>query len=97
VPAARLAEDAVLNRAPDVIAVHVGETLVLHETTADAYMRLNDSAAVVWTKLSTPSSPRELAVELARRYDLPPDRALRDVERLISALLERRALIVSAT
>jgi Coenzyme PQQ synthesis protein D (PqqD) len=78
-----------LTRAPEVIAVHVGEVLVLHDPLGDAYVRLNKSGELLWECLAEPRSVRELAGLLAERYGLPAQRALGDAGRLAGDLLAR--------
>jgi Coenzyme PQQ synthesis protein D (PqqD) len=84
-----------LTRAPDVIAVHVGEVLVLHDPLGDAYVRLNKSGELLWECLAEPRSVRELAGVLAERYGLPPERTLGDAERLVRDLLARGMVAIA--
>ena len=85
----------VLTRAPDVIAVHVGEVLVLHDPLGDAYVRLNDSGELLWECLAEPRSVRDLAGALGERYRLPAERTLDDAERLARDLLARGMVAIA--
>lgn len=84
----------VLTRAPEVIAVHVGEVLVLHDPLGDAYVRLNESGELLWECLAEPCSVRALAGVLADRYGLPAKEALDDAARLSRDLLARGMLAI---
>ena len=81
-----------LARTDGVIDAHVGEVLVLHDPSGDRYVRLNQSAEVVWTRLAQPCTIGELARALSLRYGVELRRALADVEQLVAALLERGML-----
>ncbi len=85
----------VLTRAPDVIAVHVGEVLVLHDPLGDAYVRLNKSGELLWECLAEPRSVRDLAGALAERYRLPAERAMGEAERLAGDLLARGMVAIA--
>ncbi len=49
---------------------------------------LNETASVVWSLLPD-HDDEEIATELARRFDVPVERARADVARLVARLLER--------
>ncbi len=83
-----------LVRAPDVIGVHVGSELVLHEPRGDRYVHLNESGELLWDHLAEPRSVQELALKLSGRYGLPMAQAMCDVERLAGALLARAMLVL---
>ena len=78
-----------------MIEARVEDTLVLYEPSEDRYVSLNQAAEVVWGRLERPSHRRELAGALAVRFGLNSERALRDVESLVSRLLERGLLTIS--
>ena len=83
---------AALVRAPDVLAVHVGETMVLHDPRSDRYVSLNGSGELLWELLSSARSVQELTDALGQRYGIPATQARQDVERLVGDLLERGML-----
>ncbi len=85
----------VLVRAPEVIAVHVGEVMVLHDPCSDSYVRLNASGKLLWERLSEPCSLRELGAALAERYGLEAVRAMDDAGRLTAELLARGMVSVA--
>ena len=85
----------VLTRAPEVIAVHVGEVLVLHDPLGDTYARLNESGELLWDCLAEPRSVQELAGVLAERYGLPAERMLGDAERIARDLLARGMVAIA--
>jgi len=93
-PAHGVDSGTVLSRAPEVIAVHVGEVLVLHDPLGDAYVRLNESGELLWECLAEPCSVRELAGVLGDRYGLSAERTLDDAARLARDLLARGMLAI---
>jgi hypothetical protein len=87
-----ITRDAVLTRAPDVIAVRVGEVMVLHDPRGDRYVRLNRTGELVWDCLADGRSVTELADVLSTRYGVPTQVARQDVEHLVADLLARGML-----
>lgn len=94
-PAHRVDSRTLLTRAPEVVAVHVGEVLVLHDPLGDAYVRLNESGELLWESLAEPRSVRELAGVLAEHYEVPAERTLGDAERLARGLLVRGMVAIA--
>jgi hypothetical protein len=76
-------------RAPEVIAVPVGDELLLHEIASDQYVRLNPTAAFVWECLAAPQTGSEVAAALASRYDIATETATEDARRVIADLVQR--------
>lgn len=86
-------DGAVFSRAPDVVDARVGDDLVLLDPDTDRYARLNTTAAVIWEQLERPSELSALANALASRYELAGDVARRQVEELLTSLLERGVVV----
>lgn len=84
--------DGVVVRPPDVIAVRVGDVMVLHDPRSDRYVRLNRTGELLWDYLSRGRSVRDMAAMLAARYGVPIARAQQDVQRLVGDLLARGLL-----
>jgi hypothetical protein len=93
-PQATLDPDTVVTRAPDVVGVHVGSALVLHDPRRDSYARLNQSGEALWEHLSRPRRLAELATALTERYRLPPADALEDARRMVLGLVARGMVAV---
>ena len=87
--AASLTPRSVIARASEAFDVKVGGALVVYDPDSDRYARLNRTAALLWEQLARPSPLADLAAGLVARYGIEPDRATRDVEAVVSALIER--------
>ena len=86
-------DGAVFSRAPEVVDARVGEVLVLLDPGTDRYARLNATAALIWEQLERPSELAALAEALASRYGLARDVARREVEELLTSLLDRGVVV----
>jgi hypothetical protein len=64
-----------------------GEAVVL-DLARGRSLGLNETAAIVWSMLPD-HDDEAIAAELARRFDVAPERARADVARLVAALVER--------
>lgn len=62
-----------------------GEVLALDART-QVYLAVNKSGAVLWDLLARGTSRAELIERLVSQYDLAPDRAAGDVDRMLNEL-----------
>jgi hypothetical protein len=83
------APGARITRTPEVIAVPVGDELLLHDIATDRYVRLNASAAAVWDDLARPLTVAEIGEALADRYGLAPEAAAGDARLVVTDLVAR--------
>lgn len=84
--------EAILSRSDVAIEARVGGVLVIHNLDTGQYVRLNESAALVWEQLREPATVDDLAKELARHYGIPLERAQPDAAAVAEALIERGLL-----
>jgi len=68
-----------------------GDLLVL-DVRNELYLEVNRSGALLWELLARGTSRTELVDRLVRVYDLPPERAVADVDRLLEELSARDLL-----
>jgi hypothetical protein len=77
----------------DVLAAHLeGEAVLLHMDTKD-YFRLNATAACVWKGLERGMGRQALVRELCARFEVEPDAAAAELDRLLAELEERRLVV----
>jgi hypothetical protein len=86
-------DGAAFSRAPHVVDARVGDVLVLLDPDTDRYARLNATAALIWEQLERPSELPALADALASRYGIAGDVARRQVEELLTSLLDRGVVV----
>jgi hypothetical protein len=78
---------------PDVLAAQMeGEAVLLHLETKH-YFRLNETAAFVWQALEKGADSRALADMLCAEFDVAPDQARSELERLLGELSERGLIV----
>jgi hypothetical protein len=76
----------------EVLVAHLqGEAVLLHMDTK-RYYRLNDTAACIWKALERQESLSGIVDSLRENFDVPPDEAKREAERVLSDLLELELL-----
>jgi Coenzyme PQQ synthesis protein D (PqqD) len=68
-----------------------GDVLVL-DLRKELYLEVNRSGALLWELLARGTRRTELVDRLVRAYDLAPERALSDVDRLLEELSARDLL-----
>lgn len=78
----KLTEGAVVWRQVD------GETVVL-DLCQSAYVGVNSAGSLLWSELIVGTTKDDLVALLSRTYDVPADRAKRDVEAFVSQCRER--------
>jgi hypothetical protein len=77
---------ALKNRRPALQSFDFEDGLVLWDRTASQLSAFNASTAAIWPKIEAGCLPGEIAVDLARQYGLPLERALSDVDALLAEL-----------
>jgi hypothetical protein len=72
-----------------------GEVIVLDHRSW-AYLSLNDSGAVLWTRLVDGATRSELAAALTGAFEVEEARARDDVDRFVETLVEHDLLAAGA-
>ena len=81
----KIKEGFVLRRVLDeAVVVTVGEA----SKTFHGIVKLNDSAADIWEWISRGLSKDEIALELAKKYELSDAKAIADVDAMIKQMSE---------
>ncbi len=86
--------DTTVSRAARAIAEPVFGDVVVLDPTADRYARLNETGAVLWEALATPTSVGELARVIAQRFHIDDERALADTTAFVRQLAERELVVL---
>ena len=71
----------------------VDEEAVILDLETSVYASLNNTATFVWARLGEGLSAEEIAEGLAEDYEVNPNEALKDVERLISEFSQQKFLV----
>jgi hypothetical protein len=79
-------------RSPDLRWEAVEGDLLVLDLRNELYLEVNRSGALLWELLARGTSRRELVDRLVRVYDLAPERAVCDVDRLLQELSARDLL-----
>lgn len=80
----------------DVLAAHLeGEAVLLNMDTKD-YFRLNATAACVWKGLERGMDRPALVDELCANFEVEPDEAAGELDRLLGELEARRLIVAAA-
>lgn len=80
----------------DVLAAHLeGEAVLLNMDTKD-YFRLNATAACVWKGLERGMDHGALVNELTSHFDVGPDEARDELDKLLAELEQRRLIVAAA-
>lgn len=83
----------VASRSEEAIAERLLDETVILDPQTDRYTRLNATGSWLWEALGeAPSTAGRLAATLAKEFELPEPRALRDVATFLREL-ERRGLV----
>jgi hypothetical protein len=76
----------------EVLVAHLqGEAVLLHMD-SKRYYRLNDTAASIFKALERDESLPDIVASLCEEFDVAPDAAQREAERIVADLLERGLL-----
>lgn len=89
VPDGDLSAATTVSRASQAIAEPVFGDLVVLDPTADRYVRLNESGAVLWEALGSPATIGDLARLIAERFGIDDERALADTTAFVRELAGR--------
>jgi hypothetical protein len=69
------------------------DEVVLLDLESGSYLRLNHSAAVLWTALAEGADVTELSGRLEREFGLPPEQATADAQAFVAELLTSGLLV----
>jgi hypothetical protein len=95
--ASAMAAASTVSRDDGVLAERVLADALLLDPSTGAYVRLNESGAMLWEALERPASLPQLAQRLCERYGLDAERATADAERFVASLAERGMVRVEAS
>jgi len=79
-------------RSADLRWQAVEDDVLVLDLRNDLYLEVNRSGALLWELLARGTSRTELVDRLVRMYDLAPERAVSDVNRLLQELSARDLL-----
>ena len=71
-----------------VMSRRVGDELLLFHLSSGVYHVLNETAARVWELLEHGDGAASIAAALATDYDVDPESAAADVQRIVAGLFE---------
>ena len=83
-----------LNDSEVTAEVFDGEAIILNLATG-AYYSIDKAGGLIWTSIAGGRSVEETVTTLVARYDVPPERARADVERVTDELI-REKLVLAA-
>ena len=81
--------ETIVARSPEAIDVRVGGALILHEPDSGRYVKLNATAADLWSCLRAPLTFQALSAEFAGRHGIGIARAQSDLRLALEALIDR--------
>lgn len=79
-------------RTADVAWKQIDDEVVILDLRTSRYLSLNRSGALVWSGLVAGATREQLVAALVRGYDIAPEVATADLERLLAQLAERELL-----
>jgi PqqD family protein of HPr-rel-A system len=80
--------DGRFRRSPAVESSPLQDDLMLFHPPSGKFCVLNRTTASIWTRLATPSTPEEIAQEVASAFrDITEGQALNDVETALGEML----------
>lgn len=83
-----------LNDSEVTAEVFDGEAIILNLATG-AYYSIDKAGGLIWTSIAAGHSVEETAATLVTRYDVSPERARADVERVTDELIRERLVLVT--
>ncbi|MDE2491332.1 MAG: PqqD family protein [Elusimicrobia bacterium] len=84
--------DGSFRRRPDAAWRRIGEEVVVLDLRTGAYFSLNETAALIWEELDGGATRAKAAARLCAEFDADEERAARDVDELVAALLREGVL-----
>ena len=85
----------ILQKRAGVSTEEVGGQVVVLDAESQEVHQLNKTAGFIWSLIDGSSSPRAMAERLADRFEVDPQTALADVEKILERL--RQAHLVVGT
>lgn len=79
-------------RTTDITWQPLDDDIVVLDLRSSRYLRLNDTAALLWRRLETGATRDQLVAAIVEEYDVEPDVAQRDVDAALASLLEHELL-----
>ena len=76
----------------DVLTAHLEDEAVLLHMDTKRYYRLNATASAIWRGLEQSSTRAHLRDELCRRFDVTPEQAAPELDRVILDLVDKGLL-----
>lgn len=83
-----------LNDSEVTAEVFDGEAIILNLATG-AYYSIDKAGGLIWTSIAAGHSVEETAATLVTRYDVSPERARADVERVTDELIREKLVLVT--
>ena len=83
-----------LNDSEVTAEVFDGEAIILNLATG-AYYSIDKAGGLIWTSIAAGHSVEETAATLVARYDVSPERARADVERVTDELIRERLVLTT--
>jgi hypothetical protein len=77
-----------VSASPNVVSCELDGDSVLLNLDTSRYFRLNSVGSLLWSKLEAPCTVSELQDAVVEGFDVEPDRCARDIEALLSSLVE---------
>ncbi|MBW1785297.1 MAG: PqqD family protein [Deltaproteobacteria bacterium] len=91
------ADSCFLHNEAEVAAEVMDGDAVLINLSTGVYYSISGSGGGIWSFLASGQSLRQIADSVAEHYDVDPDRARADVEKLISRLLQENIISIAGT
>ena len=85
----KIKENFILRKiAGDDVVVPIGENIA----DFNGAITLNETAALLWKELGTGSTREELKASLCKEYDVPEEKAYKDIDKFVNILKEHGIL-----
>lgn len=81
-------DQSVVAAAKDQVSCSLGAEAAILNTKQGIYYGLDPVGAQIWQLLQTPCKVADIRAALVREYDVEPERCQRDLQDLLSELLE---------
>ncbi|CAM5238343.1 lasso peptide biosynthesis PqqD family chaperone [Streptomyces coeruleorubidus] len=80
---------------PDVVTTETDDGTVLLQLHTGRYWQLNTTGTSVLRRLLDGCAPDDIAAELARRHEIPPEQAEQDVQAILARLSSAGLVVAS--